>query len=385
MGLEIGSPEIFTRRKDANIDHGKILKFGKNNEFQQELRRRVDEYFEKTGKRQRDCWQMYLKAAILMAIYAGLYVLLVFFATTWWQAVPLAILTGFAMALIGFNIQHDAGHQAFSDYPWVNKMMAMTIELVGGSTYVWHWKHGVFHHTFVNITHHDSDIDLGWIGRLTPHQKRYPFHYWQHIYLWPLYGLMAIKWHLVNDMWDVFKGRIGERRIPFPKGLDLVVFLGGKAAFFTLMFVIPMMYHSIWVVLLYYSIAALVLGMTLSIVFQLAHAVEEAEFPLPRPDTGRMENAWAIHQVETTVDFSRRNRVVSWLLGGLNFQIEHHLMPRICHVNYPAIAPVVEQTCRDFGVRYTAHPSIVAGLGSHYRWLKQMGRQNELVPPSPTT
>lgn len=369
------SPEKGVRRKEAYVDQGTVLKFDKNNDFQQELKRRVDEYFESSGRHPRDNWQMYLKSAILLSSYAGLYVLLVFMATTWWQAVPLALALGTVMALIGFNIQHDAGHQAYSDRGWINKMMSMTIELIGGSAYVWHWRHAVFHHTYVNITDHDTDVDLGFLGRLTPHQKRYAFHRWQHFYLWPLYGFMAIKWQLVNDFWDVSRCKIADRRIPFPKGWDLAIFLGGKITFFTLAFVIPMLFHTWWVVLLYYGLAALAMGVILSIVFQLAHAVEEAEFPMPAPDTGRIESSWAVHQVQTTVNFARRNPVVSWLLGGLNFQIEHHLLPRICHVNYPALAPVVEQTCRDFGVEYHEHPTVWAGLRSHYRWLRQMGTE----------
>ena len=116
----------------------------------------------------------------------------------------------------------------------------------------------------------------------------------------------------------------------------------------------------------------------LGVVFQLAHCVEEAEFPLPRPDTGRIEHAWAIHQAQTTVNFARRSGVAAWLLGGLNFQIEHHLFPRICHVNYPAMAQVVEDTCHEFGVRYREHPSVRAGLASHVRWLQRMGRPSPI-------
>jgi linoleoyl-CoA desaturase len=151
------------------------LKFGSGSGFQAELRRRVEEFFRHSGRRQRDCWQMYLKTAILLAVFAATYTLLVFVAATWWQALPLAIFLGMAIAGIGFNIQHDGKHQAYSDHPWINKAMAMTMDLIGGSSYIWHWKHNIFHHTYVNITGHDSDIDLGILGRLTPHQKRYPF------------------------------------------------------------------------------------------------------------------------------------------------------------------------------------------------------------------
>ena len=352
---------------------GSRLKFGNDHGFQLELRRRVDEYFRTTGRRQRDCWQMYLKTAILGAGFAVSYGLLVFAAQAWWLGLVLAIALGLCAAAIGFNVQHDGSHQAYSNHPAVNKLMALTLDLVGGSSYFWRWKHVVFHHTYVNVTGHDTDIDLGILGRLNTHQERFAGHRWQHVYFGPLYGLVAIKWQLVDDFRKLISGRICNQRIPRPTGWELVIFVAGKAIFLTLAFGIPLLFHSAGVVLAYYVVAALVLGTTLAVVFQVAHCVEEAEFPLPRADTGRIEGAWAVHQAETTVDFARRSRVVAWLLGGLNFQIEHHLFPRISHVNYPAISPLVEQTCRDFGVRYVEHRSFRAGVLSHFRWLRRMG------------
>jgi len=349
------------------------LKFAGNIEFQVEVRRRIDEFFQSTGRQERDCPQMYLKTAILLACFAAAYVLLAFVAQTWWQALPLAVLLGLATAAIGFNIQHDGGHRAYSNHASVNQLMAMTLDMIGGSSYQWHWKHAIFHHTYVNIMGHDTDIAMGAIGRLTPHQRRYWFHRWQQFYLWPLYGLLAINWHLIGDFRDVLIGRVGEHRVPRPTGTDLGIFLAGKVIFIMLAFGIPLLSHPLWVVALFYTVAALVLGLVLSVVFQLAHCVEPAEFPLPRSETGRIENAWAIHQVETTVNFARRSRVAAWLLGGLNFQIEHHLFPRICHVNYPAISKLVERTCREFGVKYNEHASFWAGVVSHFRWLRRMG------------
>jgi linoleoyl-CoA desaturase len=349
------------------------LKFGNDTAFQLEVRRRVEEYFRTTGRRQRDCWQMYLKTAILLIGSAGLYVLLVFVAQAWWQGLLLAILLGLAAAGIGFNIQHDGSHQAYSTSPWVNTLMARTLELIGGSSYLWRWKHVILHHTYVNITGHDTDIDLGILARLTPHRKRLAFHRWQHLYLWPLYGFLAIKWQLLDDFRKLVRRRISNQPFPRPRGWELVVLVAGKTIFFALAFGIPLLFHSIGVVLLYYATAGFVTGMVLSVVFQVAHCVEEAEFPLPRASTGRIDHAWAVHQVETTVDFARRSRLVTWLVGGLNFQTEHHLFPRISHVNYPAISRLVEETCRDFGMRYREFTSFRAGMASHFRWLRRMG------------
>lgn len=353
--------------------------FTRDDGFYAELRRRVEGYFADTGLNERDCRPMYLKSAILFTWIATSYCLLVFAAQTWWQALPLAISLGLAAAAIGFNVQHDGGHSAYSDRPWINRLAARSLDLLGGSSYVWHWKHAVLHHTYANITGHDTDIELGLLGRLSPHQRRLGFHRWQHIYLWPLYGLMAMKWHFFDDYRDLVMGRIGGHTIPRPKGTDLLVFVTGKTLFLTLAFGIPLLYHPVWVVLAGYAFTAIVLGIVLSVVFQLAHSVGEAEFPMPEPDSQTMENSWAIHQVETTVDFARSSALAYWFLGGLNFQIEHHLFPRICHVHYPALSRVVEATCREYGVRYAEHGTFLAGLRSHLAWLKQMGQPN---PPA---
>ncbi|MGH8225716.1 MAG: fatty acid desaturase family protein, partial [Gammaproteobacteria bacterium] len=191
------------------------------------------------GKRQRDCPRMYAKTAIILVAFAGLYTLLVFFASTWWQAVPLAILLGLVAAEIGFNIQHDGSHKAYSDRAWINKAAAMTLDVVGGSSYIWRWKHVVFHHMYVNVEGHDADIDIAPFGRLSPHQRRRKFYRMQHWYLWPLYGVIAIKWHFFDDFRDLVVGRIGVNPFPRPQKWELVLFFAGKAVFFTLAFVIP--------------------------------------------------------------------------------------------------------------------------------------------------
>ena len=324
------------------------------------------------GRRERDCPAMYVKTAIVFAVFGAAYALLVFGATTWWHAVPLAVLLALAVVAIGFNVMHDASHGAYSDSPLVNRLMSMSLDLVGGSSHFWHWKHVVFHHTFVNVVGYDTDINLAGFGRLTPHHPRAAIHRWQHWYVWLLYGLMAMKWHLYDDFRLVLSGRMGAHVVPGPRRRQLAVFIGGKAVFSTLAFGVPLLLHPLWVVACVYALTASVLGLVLGTVFQLAHCVELADFPLER-SPGQMENAWAVHQVETTVDFAPRSVAASWLLGGLNFQIEHHLFSRMCHVNYPSIAPIVEQVCAEFGVRYKRNPTMVAAVASHYRWLRRMG------------
>jgi linoleoyl-CoA desaturase len=320
---------------------------------------------------------MYAKTAIILAAFTSTYLLLVFVATAWWQAVPLAILLGFTIAAIGFNIMHDANHEAYSDSRWLNRTMAMTLDLVGGSSHFWHWKHNVFHHTFVNVAGYDTDINLLGFGRLTPHHPHAWVHRWQHLYVWFLYGAMALKWQLYDDYRLALTGRMAHYSVPRPRGTQWLVFFGGKLVFLSLAFAIPLTRHPLWAVAATYIVTAVALGIVLAVVFQLAHVVEKAAFP-PETSPGCLNTPWAVHQVETSVDFARDSRSASWLLGGLNFQIEHHLFSRMCHVNYPAIAPLVEQTCREFGVEYKHNKTFLGALRSHYDWLREMGR----APPA---
>lgn len=348
------------------------LKFGRDNAFHAVVRQRVAAHLLAKGRRERDCLAMYVKTAIIFAVFSAAYVSLVLGATVWWQAVPLAVLLALAVVAIGFNVMHDASHGAYSDSPLVNRLMSMSLDLVGGSSHFWHWKHVVFHHTFVNVIGYDTDINLAGFGRLTPHHSSAAIHRWQHWYVWLLYGLMAMKWHLYDDFRLAWNGRMGAHVVPGPRRRQLAVFVGGKAVFLTLAFGVPLLFHPLWVVASVYVLTASVLGLVLGTVFQLAHCVELADFPLER-SPGQMENAWAVHQVETTVDFAPRSVAASWLLGGLNFQIEHHLFSRMCHVNYPVIAPIVEQVCAEFGVHYKRNPTMLAAVLSHYRWLRRMG------------
>ncbi|WP_425386783.1 fatty acid desaturase family protein [Cyanobium gracile] len=357
------------------------ITFGAGDGFQSLLRARVQDHFEATGQERRDSLAMVVKSAVILAWFALAYVLLVFRANNAPAAILLSAVLGLAIAAIGFNIQHDGGHGAYSRRRWINRAAAMTLDLLGGSSLIWAHKHNGLHHTFTNIAGHDDDINLGQIGRLSPHQPHRWWHRWQHLYLWPLYGMLPIKWQFFDDFADLAARGRGDHSLPRLGPDDWLVFLAGKAIFFSLAFAIPLQFHPIGAVIACYVVTAMVQGLVLSVVFQLAHCVEEADFPMADPSSPAM-GPWADHQLATTVDFSRSNGLLSWLLGGLNFQVEHHLFPQICHVHYPQISAIVEQTCRDCQVPFRTHPSFLAGVASHYRWLRRMG-QPPAVPALP--
>jgi linoleoyl-CoA desaturase len=263
-------------------------KFAPGDAFQRTLRQRVEARVNASGLLRRDCPRMYLKIGVILGAFVLSYCLLVFVAHSWWQALPLGLVLALATAGIGFDIQHDGGHKAVSDHAWINKLAAMSLDLVGGSSYVWRWKHVVFHHMYVNIHGHDTDIELGIFGRLCPAQPRYAIYRWQQWYLWPLYGVVTVKWHFYDDYRDVILGRMGANRFPRPRGWDLVEFVGGKLVFMALALGIPLLFHPLWAVLLGYGLVSWVVGLLLSEVFQLAHTVEEADFPAPEANSGRI-------------------------------------------------------------------------------------------------
>jgi linoleoyl-CoA desaturase len=351
--------------------------------FHVELKRRVHEHFRRLGLSLQDSPRMVLKTAAILIWFAASYVLLVFLAATWWQGALLAASLALSLAGIGFAIQHDANHGAYSRHPSVNRTMGMTLDLLGGSSYLWHWKHNVLHHTYTGLPGADHDLDAEPFARFSTTQARRPMHGAQQIYAWALYGFMLHKWHFVDDFENVARGRLGVNRIPRPRGWRLFELFAGKAAFFGWALAIPLLFHRWWIVLLFYGATTFVISVVLSVVFQLAHCVETSQPAALSSREGRVAESWAVHQVHTSVDFARGNRLLTWYLGGLNYQIEHHLFPKMCHVHYPGISGIVQTTCADFGVRYQAHDGLAAALSSHWRWLRRMGQAGSPVTAAP--
>ena len=368
------SPPVSTETESASPTTPKRVKFGVADGFMQTLRKRVDEYFNETNLSRHDQPRLYLKCFVILAWTALSYCALVFWASSWPVALLAAASLGAAMAGVGFNIQHDGGHGAFSKHGWINKATAFTLDILGGSSFIWKRTHNIVHHSYTNVTGVDGDIELGGLGRLSPHQPRYFFHRFQHIYLWFLYGFITFKWQFHDDTMALVKGRVGDTRVPRPNAKEWCVLIAGKLIFLTLAFGLPLMLHPWYAVAGFFFATSFVQGVLLSIVFQLAHVVEHADFPMPEGDAKRIENEWAAHQVETTVDFAQNSWLASWYTGGLNFQIEHHLFPQICHAHYPAIAKIVEETSAEYGVKYYSHPTTWSAIKSHYRWLREMGR-----------
>ncbi|MBS1621100.1 MAG: acyl-CoA desaturase [Bacteroidetes bacterium] len=342
--------------------------------FHTELKKRIREYFEEVGKSTTGNYNLFIKAILWMAGFIFVYIHLVFFTPSAPWAIIECVLLGGIVAAIGFNVMHDGAHGSFSKYKWVNGFAAFSLNLLGGNSFMWNMKHNVIHHSYTNVDGVDDDIDLQPWLRMSATQKRYRFHKYQHFYFWFLYSLFYLFWIFVLDFQKYFRRKIGNMPLKKMKLKDHLVFWGFKIVHYFLFIGIPIYRLGFIDWLIGFLIFASVAGLVLSLVFQLAHTVEHTSFPAVNADDGKMEDEWAIHQLKTTANFATKNKLVSWLLGGLNFQIEHHLFPKISHVHYPAMSRIIKKACVEYGLVYIEYKRVHHALVSHVSFLRQMGK-----------
>jgi linoleoyl-CoA desaturase len=346
----------------------------KNKPFKEALDSRIHAYFSQNQISEKGNWKLFTKSVILIpaAIITLLAALLIPMPLVWLYV--LAATEGFILALIGFNVMHDGCHESYSKNKFINEAMGFTINLMGGNQYIWKIKHNIIHHTYTNINGIDDDIAKTPIFRFSPHQQKRWFHKYQHIYMFVLYALGSVSWTFFNDYQKYFTGKITGTPMKKMPTKDVIIFWTTKAANLFIFLVLPIMIFGPGVGVAFFFIKHAALGFTLSFVFQMAHCVSDARFPEPDPHSNKIENEWALHQVATTANFSMNSKLVSWIVGGLNYQIEHHLFPRVSHVHYPAISKLVKETCEEFDVPYTAYPTFAKAFASHVKHMREMGR-----------
>jgi linoleoyl-CoA desaturase len=350
------------------------VRFARDTGFHAALKRGAAGYFEGSGRASSGGAAMHAKTAIILAWFGASYgVLLALGGTSGWLAAGLTLSLAFATAGIGFSIMHDANHGAYARRAAANRAWALTLDFIGASSHVWRFKHNTLHHTYANIDGLDADIDATPFLRLAPSQPLRAFQRFQHVYAWPLYGVLAFKWWFVDDALDLVRGRIGSAAFPRPGWWQLATVIAGKAVFLGWAVVVPyLVFRTAWVAPFFLA-GAFVLGVVLSVVFQLAHTVPGAEFRAATAGVQRVPTGWAEHQVRSTVDFAPRNRLLGWYIGGLNFQVEHHLFPEVCHQHHRALARVVQSTCLAYGIPYLAHPTLRSAIAAHFRLLRALG------------
>jgi len=357
--------------------------FSKNDhlKFFRTLNQRVNNYFKENKLDKTGNWKLHLKTAIMFLLFLGPYFFMLTLVLPFWAYLLLSIVIGVGMAGVGMNVMHDGNHGAYSNKGWVNKIMGGSIYILAGNVYNWQVQHNVLHHTYTNIHGHDEDLEAGKIMRFSHQAEWKRFHRFQHIYSVILYGLLTFNWAITTDF--IQMKRYLRRQLSYGEFKSPVIrwttLLFTKSMYFSIWIVLPLLMGIVWwKVLLGFFIMHYTAGVILSVVFQLAHVVEDTDTLIPNED-GEMENTWAIHQLFTTANFAPKNWLVNYYTGGLNHQIEHHLFPHISHVHYNQIGEIVKNTAMEFNLPYYEFNTMRAAMISHFKHLKELGQNPVLA------
>lgn len=358
----------------------KVTFDNRNNQFYQSLKVSVDQYFETKGIKKTGDWRLYIKTIVLVSAAIAMYCSLMFMSMPAFPALVICAVLGFTFASIGFSVMHDANHGSYSTKPWLNDLLGLSANALGASAYFWKQKHNIIHHTYTNVDGLDDDIAKSPIIRQCESQKWVPAHKVQHIYLLPIYALSSIFWLFFMDFTKYFTRKIYTTDAWKLTLKNHIIFWITKIMYVVFYMAIPIMVWGFGAWVAGFLLLNAVMGLTLSLVFQLAHVVENTEFEnVALDETKHIETAWAEHQIRTSSNFAMKNPVISWFVGGLNFQIEHHLFPRISHIHYPAISRILMQKCVEFNLPYNKYDTMTEALFSHFRVMKMLGQKPSSV------
>jgi linoleoyl-CoA desaturase len=345
--------------------------FGGTGEFLSTVRARVHDAL--GGRAPRSDPRLHRKAILIAVWFLGSFALMLSVKSAWLQLM-LCFSYGLAASAVGFNIFHDANHGAISPNHRVNLTIAVLASAVlGASRYLWNYKHNVLHHRLTNIHKWDDDLETRGFLRLTPHQSWKPRYSGQHLFVIMLYAINAFELVFVKDWIQYFTLRINQhQRIPAMSAAEKAEFWFGKAFYFAVFVALPFAILPVERVLTGFLIYQITLGLSLALVFSMAHQVESVDFPSPHGAPPTIDEEWGAHQMRTTANFANLNSGWNWFSGGLNHQIEHHLFPSMSHTHYVAIGSVVRRTANEFGLPYNHFDTYGAALQSHYRLLRSL-------------
>lgn len=352
------------------------VSFAKNNkQFHIELNERVKEYFKQNNMSQRGNAGLFFKAFFMYAVVLTCYVLMVFVQPES-ILINLLLITVFGtfLAFIGFNVMHDSCHGAFSNNSNVNEVFGYSMNFLGAESRFWKVKHNVLHHNFTNVDGVDDDIFKPPFLRMSPNQPYNKLHKYQAYYMLLLYGVSTMFWVFFMDFQKYFTNKVHTTDLPAKKTSDHISFWLTKLFYVSFYMVVPIVFLGFAKFIVGYLLFNFVMGVVMSVVFQLAHVVEGAAFE-DAQETGvvHIEEDWAIYQLKTTYDFSTSNPFLTWALGGLNFQVEHHLFPKVSHVHYPAIRKIVKELAQKYGVAHNEFDSFGEALASHFKMMYKLG------------
>ena len=351
-------------------------------QFTASLKKSVDQYFKETNKKKTGNWSLYSKTLILIPAAIAIYVSLLTVSMPAWIALPLCGVLGLVLSSIGFNVMHDACHGSYSSKKWVNNVMGYTLNALGANAFFWKQKHNILHHTYTNIEGLDDDIAQSKLLRQSPTQEWLPIHRYQHIYLPIAYSMTIFMWVGVRDFIKYFSKKIHNTPVQSMDTKEHLVFWFSKVMYFLFYAIIPILAVGFVPWLIGFLTMGILMGIVLATVFQLAHAVEGPEFESAGMEDKVIQSEWAAHQIKTTANFAPNNKIIGWYVGGLNYQVEHHLFPRISHIHYPALSNIVQAECKKFGLPYHSFPTMSQAIVSHVKIMKQLGNPENLQKAS---
>ncbi len=362
-----------------------IVRFAPNGKdsFHESVVTKVRSYFEVNHISPYANTAMWVKSAVMLLIYFVPYMLMVtgVGAGNGWIFFGFWFLMGLGMVGIGTSVMHDAQHGTYSPNKKVNSFIGHILEVIGGYAVTWRIQHNVLHHTYTNVAGLDEDIESMALLRLSPRQPRNWYHRYQHLYAWFFYMIMTLFWMTAKDYLQVVRYKqhdlLIKQRVTLRQALVRITLY--KLFYYSYIMFLPILFSGKpWYYVLFgFLIMHCTAGLILSCIFQPAHIMESSGFAMPdnSADKNLMEDSWAVHEVINTTDFSPKSRIVNWFIGGLNYQIEHHLFTGICHVHYRKLAPIVQEETRTFGIPYHVQPTFFKALALHYGMLKKLGRE----------
>lgn len=347
--------------------------YASDDAFMKTLHERVNAFFTAGGNMRKANGSIVIKTLVLFTVYVSLYLLLVLTSNvnsllSWFGWALMGILLG----LIGMNVLHDKVHGSYTQRKVGQLLLEIPILLIGAESKIWQIEHNHIHHNYTNVDGVDQDINPRFLFRFSPHQKRLWFHRFQAFYAPLLYALLLFEWLTIKDFIKV-KTYQREGYLSRQAALMLYVQIALKKLFFHIVFLgIPLWLCNSWVLVVgKYMVMLAIGGLFMTLIFQLAHVTHNVQFVERQSD--QLKENWYKSQLESTHNFAPNHYLVTTLLGGLNYQIEHHLFPSISHVHYPQIAPIVQKTAKEFNYPYQCYPSFLTALWNHFHHLHCMG------------
>ena len=346
----------------------------KDHSFFEAVKKEADNYFAANQLKKTGNASLYLKAFLFISLAVSIYVFLLLGSYGGMTGILLCVVFALSLAGIALNVMHDACHGSFSSRQWVNNIMGLTMNALGSNAFLWKIKHNIVHHTYTNIDGVDNDIAFWPMLRQTPMQKWLPVHRYQYLYMYLLYTVATLHWMLVFDFEKYFTRKFTVTPIRKISFKEHFLFWFSKIMYVVFYIILPIILLGWQNWLIGFLLVHGVMGLVVTIIFQLAHLVEKAHIESGEPGT-IIESEWAVHELKTTANFAGENKLITWYVGGLNYQVEHHLFPQVSHVHYPALSKLVKKQCGIFNLPYNSYPGMFDAILSHTRLMRDLGKK----------